>query len=163
MRSLIVADTGPLLILAKLDHLHLLAQRYQQIKIPETVLQETTTLAYREDSQRIVQFAAQHIEVRRDTIHTDTDYLDFGLDAGETQAILLAGQLGCPVLLDEKRGRAVARRSEVAVLGTVGLLLAAKQDGLIEVISPLLDQMLAHEYRLAITLIDRAKILAGEA
>ena len=75
----------------------------------------------------------------------------------------MAGQLGCPVLLDEKRGRAVARRSEVAVLGTVGLLLAAKQDGLIEVISPLLDQMLAHEYRLAITLIDRAKILAGEA
>ena len=51
----------------------------------------------------------------------------------------------------------------MAVLGTVGLLLAAKQEGLIEVISPLLDQILAHEYRLAIALIERAKVLAGEA
>ena len=163
MRSLIVADTGPLVILAKIDHLHLLAQRYQQIKIPETVLQEATALAYREDSKSIVQFAAQHVEVSRDIIRTVTDYLDFGLDEGETQAILLAGKLGCPVLLDEKRGRAVARRSEVAVLGTVGLLLVAKQEGLIEAISPLLDQMLAHEYRLSVTLIERAKLLAGEA
>ena len=57
----------------------------------------------------------------------------------------------------------MARRSDVAVLGTVGLLLAAKQEGLIEVISPLLDQILAHEYRLAIALIERAKVLAGEA
>ena len=162
MRALIVADTGPLVILAKIDHLHVLAQRYQQIKIPETVLQEATALAHREDSQRIVQFAAQHVEVSRDIILGDTDHLDFGLDAGETQAILLAGKLGCPVLMDEKRGRAVAKRSEVAVLGTVGLLLAAKQEGLIKAISPLLDQMLAHEYRLATSLVERAKVLAGE-
>ena len=162
MRALIVADTGPLVILAKIDHLHLLAKRYQQIKIPETVLQEATALAYREDSQRITQFAELHVEVSRDIIQGDTDYLDFGLDAGETQAILLADKLGCPVLMDEKRGRTVAKRSEVAVLGTVGLLLAAKQEGLIEAISPLLDQMLAHEYRLAVSLVERAKVLAGE-
>lgn len=162
MRALIVADTGPLIILAKIDHLHLLAQRYQQIKIPETVLHEATALAHREDSQRIAQFTTQHIEISRDIIQGDTDYLDFGLDGGETQAILLAGKLGCPVLMDEKRGRIVAKRSEVAVLGTVGLLLAAKQDGLIEAISPLLDQMLAHEYRLSMSLVERAIVLAGE-
>ena len=163
MRALIVADTGPLVILAKIDHLHLLAKRYQQIKIPETVLQEATALAHREDSRRIAQFAEQYIEVSRDIIERDTDYLDFGLDAGETQAILLAAKLGCPVLMDEKRGRTVAKRSEVAVLGTVGLLLAAKQEGLIEALSPLLDQMLVHEYRLAVSLVERAKVLAGEA
>lgn len=160
MRALIVADTGPLVILAKIDHLHLLAKRYQQIKIPETVLLEATALAHREDSQRIVQFTAQHVEVSRDIIQGDD--LDFGLDAGETQAILLASELGCPVLMDEKRGRAVAKRSEVPVLGTVGLLLAAKQEGLIEAINPLLNQMLAHEYRLAGSLIEQAKVLARE-
>ena len=162
MRSLIVADAGPLLILAKIDHLQLLAQRYQTIRIPETVLQEATTLAHREDSQRIVQFVAQHVEVHTDIFQDDTDYLDFGLDEGETQAILLARKSRCPMLMDEKRGRAAAKRIQVPVLGTIGLLLAAKQEGLITEISSLLDQMLMHNYRLAPELIERAKVLAGE-
>ncbi len=62
MKSLIVADTGPLVILAKINHLHLLSKRYQTIRIPETVLQEATTLAHREDSQRIAQFVKQQVE-----------------------------------------------------------------------------------------------------
>jgi predicted nucleic acid-binding protein len=103
-----------------------LAKRYQHIKIPETVLQEAPALAHREDSQHIAQLAEQHVEVSRDIIQGDTDYLDFGLDAGETQAILLAGKLGCPVLMDKKRGRAVAKRSEVAVLGTSWIITRGK-------------------------------------
>lgn len=162
MKSLIVADTGPLIILAKIDHLHLLAQRYRTISIPETVLKEATALAHREDSNRIVQFVAEHVNVVVDILHDDAGYLDFGLDEGETQAILLAQKLACPILMDEKRGRVVAKRSEVAVLGTVGLLLAAKQEGLIPLVAPLLEQMLQHEYRLSIALVERAKDLAGE-
>ena len=163
MKSLIVADTGPLVILAKINHLHLLAKRYQTIRIPETVLQEATTLAHREDSQRIAEFAKQHVEVVTDILSDSAGYLDFGLDEGETQAILHAKQYACPVLMDEKRGRAVAKRTQVAVLGTVGLLLAAKQEGLIAEISPLLEQMLEHQYRLSPGLIAQAKILAGES
>lgn len=91
------------------------------------------------------------------------DYLDYGLDAGETQAISLAKQAGCPVLLDERRGRAVAKQEHLDVLGTVGLLLKAKQVGLITEVSCLLDAMLEHDYRLAPALIQQAKVLAGEA
>lgn len=47
-------------------------------------------------------------------------------------------------------------------MGTVGLLLAAKQEGLIPAIGPLLEQMLAHDYRLAAELVNRAKQMAGE-
>lgn len=162
MRSLIVADTGPLIILAKINQLQLLALRYQVIKIPETVMQEATALAHRKDSQRITQFVAKHVQVITDIPQNDADYLDFGLDEGETQAILLAKKLSCPVLMDEKRGRVVANRSDVAVLGTVGLLLAAKQEGLIDEISPLLNQMQEHNYRLSLELVKRAKALAGE-
>ena len=162
MKSLIVADTGPLVILAKIDHLHLLTQRYQTIRIPETVLQEATVLTYRQDSQRIADFVKQYVQVIADIPQGDDDYLDFGLDAGETQAILLGRQSQCPVLMDEKRGRTVAKRENVSVLGTLGLLLAAKQDGFITEIKPLLEQMLAHDYRLTAGLVERAKLMAGE-
>lgn len=163
MSVLIVADTGPLVILAKLDHLHLLRQLYAEIRIPETVLVEATTLAYRSDAKRVVGFVAQYAKVVPDLAPNDPDYLDYGLDAGETQAISLAKQAGCPVLLDERRGRAVAKQEHLDVLGTVGLLLKAKQVGLITEVSCLLDAMLEHDYRLAPALIQKAKVLAGEA
>ena len=162
MKSLIVADTGPLVVLAKLDHLHLLAQRYQNIKIPEAVFQEATALAHRRDSQQITGFVAKHVEVVTHLEQDAGENLDFGLDDGETQAILLAQQCQCPVLMDEKRGRAVANREQVEVLGTVGLLLAAKQEGLLSELAPLLDQMQEYKYRLSAGLIERAKQMAGE-
>lgn len=162
MSLLIVADTGPLVILAKLNHLPLLHQLYTEIRIPETVLIEATTLAYRQDAKRIVGFAAQYSQVMPDIAEDDPDYLDYGLDAGEAQAISWAKRANCPVLLDERRGRAVAKQEHLAVLGTVGLLLKAKQAGLIPEISSLLDNMLAYDYRLAPALIQQAKLLADE-
>lgn len=163
MSLLIVADTGPLVILAKLNRLALLRQLYAEIRIPETVLIEATSLAYRQDTQRIVAFAAQYAQVMPDIAEDNPDYLDYGLDAGETQAILWAKRTNCPVLLDERRGRIIAKQEHLAVLGTVGLLLKAKHAGLIPEISSLLDSMLAHDYRLAPALIQQARTLAGES
>lgn len=163
MNLLIVADTGPLVVLAKINQLQILSQRYQTIQIPLTVLKEATVLAHRQDTMLINEFVSEHVEVVEDIAQADEDYLDFGLDAGETQAILLAKRAQCPVLMDEKRGRLVAKRESVNVLGTVGLLLTAKQEGLIEAITPLLDQMLEHQYRLSPELIERVKVMAGEA
>lgn len=47
------------------------------------------------------------------------------LDPGETQAIHLAHDLGCPVLQDEKRGRMLAAKHGVPVFGLPGLLVRA--------------------------------------
>lgn len=162
MNLLIVADTGPLVILSKLNLLHLLVCLYPEVLIPETVLQEATALAYREDARRIMGFVSQHVRVVPDLVKDDVDYLDYGLDAGETQAISLAKQAGCVVLLDERRGRAAAKQEHIDVLGTVGLLLKAKQAKLIPEISNLLDKMLEYDYRLAPSLVQRAKSIAGE-
>jgi len=159
---LIVADTGPLVILSKLDHLHLLRQLYSEVRIPETVLLESTVLVHRQDAKRIREFVAQYVKVCPDLDPHDPAYLDHGLDEGETQAISLAKQAGCPVLLDERRGRLAAKQEHLEVLGTVGLLLKAKQAQLIPQVSGLLDNMLACDYRLTPELVRRAKELAGE-
>jgi len=157
-----VADTGPLVILSKLNHLHLLRQLYSEVRIPETVLLESTVLVHRQDAKCIREFVAQYVRVFPDLAPDDPSYLDHGLDEGETQAISLAKQAGCPVLLDERRGRLAAKQEHVDVLGTVGLLLKAKQARLIPQVSGLLDKMLDCDYRLAPELVRRAKELAGE-
>lgn len=104
----------------------------------------------------------QAVKVFPDLEAHDSGYLDHGLDAGEAQAIALAKQSGYPVLLDERQGRLAAKREQVDVLGTVGLLLKAKQVQLIPQVSDLLDKMLDCDYRLAPALLQCAKELAGE-
>jgi predicted nucleic acid-binding protein len=65
--------------------------------------------------------------------------------------------------MDERRGRAVARGKELSVLGTGGLLLAAKKQGAIESVRSALDSLLDAGYRMAPSLRDRVLELAGEA
>lgn len=162
MSVLIVADTGPLVILAKLDQLNLLKYLYTDVHLPLTVFNEATVLAQRTDARRVTDFVSQSATLAPAIEANAKDFIDFGLDAGETQAILLAKRLGCTLLIDERKGRLVAQQEHLAVLGTLGLLLKAKQAQLIPTLTPLLEQMLENDYRLAPALVEKAKELAGE-
>lgn len=58
---------------------------------------------------------------------------DLGLDPGETAAILLAESLGAGALvIDERRGRAVATARGLAVIGTLGVLAGARSAGALD-------------------------------
>lgn len=64
------------------------------------------------------------------------------LDAGEAEALALAeGVHADLVLVDELAGREVARQCGFTVLGTLGILLRAKQHGLCPAVGPLLDRL----------------------
>jgi predicted nucleic acid-binding protein len=66
------------------------------------------------------------------------------LDAGKAEAIALARAIGARLLLlDEQRGRAAARRLGVPISGSLGVLVEAKTQGLISLVRPYLDQMIA--------------------
>jgi len=75
----------------------------------------------------------------------------------------LADELNCPVLLDERRGRTVAKQMEISIVGTVGLLVKAKQQGVIPQLGELLSEMTEHGYRLSPKLIQQALEIVGEA
>lgn len=55
------------------------------------------------------------------------------MDAGEREAIILAEELNADVLLnDERRGREIALRRNLPVVGTLGLLERAAEKGLLD-------------------------------
>ena len=59
-------------------------------------------------------------------------YLDAYADAGETQAMLLYKELDADFLLiDDQRGRKVAKINQITTVGSLGVLLQAKKKGLI--------------------------------
>lgn len=85
------------------------------------------------------------------------------LDPGEAAAIALAHELKADVILmDEKSGRRAATRSGLAVLGTLGLLLGAKQSGMLAEIRPELARLRGAGFFLHQDLCDHVLKSAGE-
>jgi uncharacterized protein len=68
--------------------------------------------------------------------------LEAEVDAGEAAALALGVSLQADlVLMDEMRGRAIARRLGLAVAGTLGIVVRAKRGGMIPAARPVIDQV----------------------
>lgn len=88
--------------------------------------------------------------------------LKLAFDDGEAEAVALARELGCEIILDERKARAVAVRMKLQCLGTGGLLIRAKKKGALAAVRPLLEKLESVGFYASDEL--RAKILklAGE-
>ena len=84
------------------------------------------------------------------------------VDAGEAEAIALAHERGCRIILDDRKARMAAQRLGIPVTGTVGILLKAKHAGVIPSLLPLLDALDAHHFHVSRALRLEAIRLAGE-
>ena len=72
------------------------------------------------------------------------DALALDLDAGEAEAIALAVECQADlILLDERLGRQAAQRMGLTVAGTLGVVIAAKDRGILTAVRPLLDALRA--------------------
>jgi predicted nucleic acid-binding protein len=73
-----------------------------------------------------------------------------GLDAGEAEVLRLALECVDPVvILDDLLARQAAQSLRLRLTGTLGLLLDAKQAGLIPTIRPVLDSLQALRFRIS--------------
>lgn len=167
MNRIVVADAGPLIALARIDRLSLLAALYGSVVVPETVLTELRVESDRPGARVLSEALAEGVMQARALPkyrEADMTRLCLVLDAGEAAAILLAQELSCRFLLiDERRGRAIARRRGIPVVGSAGVLLAAKRRGLLESVQPVLMELSCQGYRLSDALVSEVLRLAGEA
>jgi predicted nucleic acid-binding protein len=167
MSQIVVADAGPLIGLARIDRLSLLHALYGSVLVPEAVLAELRADSDRPGSWVLSAALAQGVICPRALAkgcESELKRLRLLLDAGEASAILLAEQVGCRFLLiDERRGRDVARRRGVPVVGLAGVLLAAKRSGLLSAVEPVLADLSQQGYRLSDALVAEVLRLAGES
>lgn len=166
MSQVVVADAGPLIGLARIDRCALLAALYGAVLVPEAVLAELHADSDRPGSRVLSSALAQGVIQPRALAagcEAELARLCLLLDGGEASAILLAEQTDCRFLLiDERRGREIARRRGVPVVGLAGVLLAAKRSGMLESVSPVLAELSRQGYRLADALVAEVLRLAGE-
>lgn len=111
----VVSNAGPLMVLAKLNLLHLLKELYGRVHIPRSVYDETVTEGMRqghEDARTLHLFLSQvgWNPEDMDPAGIPTDLREAHLDVGERDTLALALALGhALVLMDETVGRQMAR------------------------------------------------------
>jgi len=161
-KTCIVADAGPLIGLARIGRLDLLPSLFDTTILPPTVYAECVRAANKPGAAAI----AKAVEVRwlvvQSPLHPAAAGLPAGLRIGESDAIALAVELSCLILLHDKLARGAARATGLGVIGTGGLLLAAKARALVPSVAPLLAQLQGAGYHLSDDLIKRILELAGE-
>jgi predicted nucleic acid-binding protein len=164
--DIIVADAGPLIGLARIDRLSLLKSLYGTIVVSEPVLSELCATSVRPGSGALSASLADGVIQARALAQgreMELVRLCLLLDAGEASAILLAEQIQCRFLMiDERRGREIARRRGIPVVGLAGVLLAAKGSGLLKSVAPVLADLARQGYRLSDALVTEVLRLADE-
>jgi hypothetical protein len=159
---IVVADAGPLIALARIGRFDLLQSLYGQLHIPPAVRDEVVTSERGCPGAKEVDTAAwiHKVDVRDVTA---IQLLRERLDAGESEAIVLAIHLAADLLLiDEARGRRVAESRGLKKIGTIGTLIAAKNRGVVPEVTPLLDDLRAAGFRMSEDLYRTGRMLAGE-
>lgn len=162
--GLLIADSGPLIAITRLDLLPGLCGLFSEVWIPGVVLAEVTRDMQRPDAKALSAAVSQGLlkQVDPSTEEVNT-VLRFGLDPGETEAIALAASRQAMLLIDERKGRLAAQSLGLEMIGTVGVLIALRRSQAIPHVTPYFQRLDDMGYFLSETLIRETLKLLDEA
>ncbi|MBI5384057.1 MAG: DUF3368 domain-containing protein [Verrucomicrobia bacterium] len=152
---IIVSDTSAITALLQIHRIEVLPQLYAGVIIPHEVAIEL---------RRYHPTLPAFIQVLRVTDADRFRRLRAELDLGEAAAItlMLEGK-GDLLLIDERRGRSIARREGLAIIGVVGVLLEARVRGLVPSLREVLHDLESTAgFRVAAEIKIRALQVSGE-
>ncbi|MCD4755581.1 MAG: DUF3368 domain-containing protein [Deltaproteobacteria bacterium] len=138
---IIVSNSTPLIGFASIQRFDLLKRLFGELYIPQAVYDEVVVAGGDACGVHEVRNATwiKTIGVK-DRLAAEV-LLD-ELDLGEAEAIVLAREISADwVLMDERKGRRKLKQLGLRKIGTIGLLLKAKQEGLLPIIRPDIERL----------------------
>lgn len=139
---IVISDTTTITNLIHIDKLNLLKDLYTEIIVPKEVYEELAKLPHQKEI----------VSSQDWIIHSEISDIDLyeklvkDLDKGESEAITLAIEKQADLLIiDERKGRKIAKSYGLKIIGLLGILIVSKQKGLIPALKPVLEK-LVHEY-----------------
>lgn len=149
MKEPTVADTTCLIGLERIGRLDILPALFEPVLIPPEVNREFGIVL-------------PFLVVRGPSNIQLVSALLLLVDKGEAEAIALAAEAQCGIILDDSKARSVARNLGVSVRGTVGTLIKAKNSGVVQLIRPLVQDLETNGFYIDARLKAEALRLAGE-
>jgi len=150
MNGKIICNASPLIFLSKIDRIELLNDLFSDVLIPNGVWKEATrkpddvtrTLNELRASDKLSIFTVQNKAAVSAMIGR--------LHRGEVEVIVGASELGIPnVVLDDGYARSKAKQLDLSVTGTLGMLIAGHQQGIIPDVAPEIERLRKIGFRIS--------------
>lgn len=150
--SIIITDTSCFITLDKIGAFDILHQAFKNIV--------TTPEIQREFGSELPQW----IEIRPVQDTTLQEVFRETVDPGEASAIALAMETSNAILIiDDLKGRKLASKMALNFMGTLGLLVKAKEYGVIPAIKPYIEKIQNTDFRISSSLVNLVLERTGES
>lgn len=161
--ALVVSDTSAIAAFVHLGLDHVLKSLFSQVYIPPAVADELKNPRGVRPVVDVAQF--DFIRVRQPSDRARVQRLREELDAGESEAIVLAIELAADwILIDEQAGRRAAIALGLHTTGVCGILVRGKRAGLVQSVYPLVKRLIREiDFRISPTLLAQILTVAGES
>lgn len=161
MKKCIIADAGPIIALCKIQKLRLLDKLFETCFITEDVYQEV--ISGNDIAVNCLQLAVKNHHINIEPIKKINLDLKTLLDPGEASSITLAlKQKQCALLIDEAKGKHIAKQLKLSVIGLAGILILAKKHHFIDAVLPLLIDVRKNGYWLSNNFLNEVAKLSNE-
>ena len=137
-KKIIISDTSSLIALTNIGELELLKKVYEEVVITPEIGEEygldTPDWIRIEKIEDIQKFKLLNLE----------------LDKGESSGITLALENEASLLIiDEKKGRGIAKKLGIKITGILGVMIRAKEIGAINRVKPLIEKLEKVDFRMS--------------
>jgi len=137
----IVINSSPIIALSCINKLYLLDLIFDEVIIPKAVYKETVLIKNDIKIKDEIEKLKNVKILAPKNLHL-VEFISDVLDEGEAEVIAIAKELELDtVIIDEKKGRMYARKHDLTVVGSLGILIMAKKMKLIDNISSSIDTM----------------------
>lgn len=157
---IVIADSSALVALSVCDGVLLLDQLFGEVKVPQAVYDEVCITGKPESKPLAAYLQGRVCDV---LVNIHIEKMN-GLGKGELAAIGLYKQLSADLLLiDDARAKKVAYLNNLEVMGSLGVLLLAKQKGLIVAIKPYINRLRSSDIFISDQLLEKLLTIANES
>ena len=153
---MIIGDSSALVALSIMNQLDLLEIVFGTIYVPQAVYNEVT-ISSKPQSRKLKTFLKDKIT------SVEINISQMGLGRGELEAIALYKNMNADFLLiDDRRAKSFAKLNDVNVIGSLGVMVLAKELGRVESIREDLEKLLDSDIFISESLINRVLVSVGE-
>lgn len=156
------ADASPIILLANVDRVDLLSNLSDELVIPRAVANEIHAGPDDDAARQWMREVGDAFVQGAPSVVPEVAAWDLG--RGESAVLSWAHEgKGWTALLDDGAARQAARALDVPVTGTLGIVLAAKEEGEIAEVRPLVEALIQAGLRIDGSVLEEVLRLAGEA
>jgi predicted nucleic acid-binding protein len=157
----LVVNASPLILLARIDRLDLLASLAKLLVVPKAVVREIQAGSDRDGTAGKVEALPSIFQVEDRPVPDRIRLWDLG--AGESQVLVHAIERpGSEVVLDDLAARRCARSLGLSMIGTLGIVILCRHRGVLSAARPVIEMLCEAGLRLKPVLMNEALAKVGE-